>query len=191
MNHPHAGSISCKENCYTSPMEQQHAHLPYYSDPIPVCYSLDEVMEMMDSFPEFKVCFYLSNKSENDWDISKKRSYMNQVIPKFLYIPLSLPPDQVDQISGLATYAIDVDRVIAIDLDSTYSGNETLEEVFSKYIKLPSMYDLITRSSKDSFVAQSMDGHSTYERDYAVLKNIAAMMHTEIISFEKFSNLID
>jgi hypothetical protein len=184
------GVYHAKKTVILTPMEEHHAHLPYYSDLIPVCYSLDEFMEMMDSFPEFKVCFYLSNKTENDWDISEKRSYMNKVIPKFLYIPISIPPDQVDQISGLATYAIDVERVIALDLDSTYSGNETIEEVFSKYTKLPSMYDLITRSSKDSFVAQSMDGHSTQERDYAVLKIIAATMDTEIMSFEKFSNLV-
>ena len=41
-------------------------------------------------YKDLYICLYIADKTEEAWDISTSRVYMNQVNSKFMYLPVNI-----------------------------------------------------------------------------------------------------
>lgn len=69
---------------------------PFKHNKIPVADGLDGFVEFAKKFPGFTFCPYVAEKDDEGWDKSTSRVYMNQVLPRFLYVPVNVAKNDLD-----------------------------------------------------------------------------------------------
>ncbi len=57
---------------------------------IKICNNIEEVKEYLMKYKDLYICLYIADKTEEAWDISTSRVYMNQVNSKFMYLPVNI-----------------------------------------------------------------------------------------------------
>jgi hypothetical protein len=71
----------------TSSEAQLTPEFPYAHEKIPVAQGADEFVAFVEKYPDYAICPYVAFKDSSDWDKSTSRVYMNQLLPRFLYVP--------------------------------------------------------------------------------------------------------
>ena len=51
---------------------------------------MDEFVAFVEKYPDYAICPYVAFKDSSDWDKSTSRVYMNQLLPRFLYVYRSI-----------------------------------------------------------------------------------------------------
>ena len=51
---------------------------------------LDEIKKYVEENPSKKICLYFAEKTQEAWDISTSRVYMNQLDNSFAYLPVNI-----------------------------------------------------------------------------------------------------
>jgi hypothetical protein len=168
-------------------------HLPFIHDLIPVCYSLEDLIEFTENFPDFDLCLYLylAYKNEDTWAENKKRRYMNKIIPKLLFVPVTINPANLDEIRALSVFVEDKTNIIAMDITDKYAHHPSIDDVFRQHTDMAFVYDFLSRQKDGHFVAERVREISELERDYVVLKRLAGMVHHRMPTFGDFRQMAE
>jgi shikimate 5-dehydrogenase len=109
---------------------EANPELPYQRDKIPVSSGLDEFRAFVEQYPDFSVCPYVADKTDEGWNSSTSRAYMNQVLPKFLYVPVNVPKDDTQGLSDFFEAIRDDRRVPAVNITQPHKSSPVLRRIF-------------------------------------------------------------
>ena len=103
---------------------------PFINELIPVTEGLDGFKQFVEKYPGFNFCPYLADKTEDEWKISTSRQYMNQVLPRFLYIPVNIGDSDEEMLAKCIQYADDNSAVAAVNITKPHKSAPVLRKYF-------------------------------------------------------------
>lgn len=112
------------------PNDQTRESLPYLDQKIPVSNGLNEFQAFIEQYPGFTLCPYIADKTEEGWDNSTSRVYMNQVLPGFLYVPVNIPRDDQEGLRDFLTAVKDANHVAAVNITQPHKSSPVIRKMF-------------------------------------------------------------
>lgn len=106
------------------------SRMPFRERKIPVSKGLAEFNNFVEQYPDFYICPYIADKTDEGWDSSTSRSYMNQVLPGFLYVPVNVPKDDTQGLDELLMAIKDNKRVAAVNITQPHKSSPTIRRIF-------------------------------------------------------------
>jgi shikimate 5-dehydrogenase len=110
---------------------QASSEMPFQSEKIPVCRGLSDLLQFTEQYPNFYLCPYIADKTDEGWDSSTSRTYMNQVLPGFLYVPVNVPKEDTDGLDELLNSLKDNRRVAAVNITQPHKSNPVVRRIFT------------------------------------------------------------
>lgn len=104
--------------------------MPFERSKIPVCHGLHEFQAFINKYPDFTFCPYVADKTAEGWEVSTSRTYMNQVLPLFLYVPVNITRDDVEGLNEFFHAVKDDDRIAAVNITQPHKSNPVVRRVF-------------------------------------------------------------
>lgn len=104
--------------------------MPYERSKIPVSNGLSEFEAFVANYPNFTFCPYIADKTEEGWNVSTSRTYMNQVLPRFLYVPVNIPKDDVEGLNEFFSAVKDNTRIAAINITQPHKSSPVVRRIF-------------------------------------------------------------
>ncbi len=145
---------------------------PYATSRIPVAHGLQGLLALMAVNPEFAVCPYVAGKTDQQWEHSTSRVYLNQVLDRLIYVPVSIAADDLSGLSELARWARQEPRVVAINITHPHKNHPAWRQALADPTTPVSEIDTLIRDA------------SGWLRPYSL--NAAAFLgwyHTQMGSF--------
>ena len=97
---------------------------------IKVCYGVSALKDYLDVNKKAKICLYLAEKTDEAWDISTSRVYMNQIDENFKYLPVNIKKGDYDSIREVYKIAENDNRIVAINQTQPHKSNPVQKEYF-------------------------------------------------------------
>lgn len=104
--------------------------MPYEHTKIPVSNGLREFEAFIADYPDFTICPYIADKTEDGWDISTSRTYMNQALPSFLYVPVNIPKDDLERLNDFFNAVKDNSRIAAVNITQPHKSSPVVRRIF-------------------------------------------------------------
>lgn len=105
---------------------------PFGETKVPVCNGLPEFTSFVEQYPDFYICPYVADKSEEAWDVSTSRVYMNQVLPNLLYVPVNIQRDDSRELQKFFSATLDNQRIAAINITQPHKNSPTIRQIFQE-----------------------------------------------------------
>ncbi len=124
---------------------------------IKVCSNLEEVERFLQQNNDLKICFYLADKTIEDWEISTSRIYMNKINEKFVYLPINIKKGDRQSIKLLYELAEKNDKIVAINQTHPHKSNAVLQEKFAKQ-SMPTNVDALVKNKEKKLIGYNFNG---------------------------------
>lgn len=109
---------------------QKNAEYPFLHNKIPLANGLEEYISFTDTYPGFTFCPYVAEKDPEGWDKSTSRVYMNQVLPKFLYVPVNIAKDDLSALDEFFTWVQNRKDVSAVNITQPHKSSPVLRRLY-------------------------------------------------------------
>jgi len=103
---------------------------PFLHDKIPVADGLDGFTDFIGHYPECAFCPYVAEKDAEGWSKSTSRTYMNQVLPNFLYVPVNIPKGDQEALRGFFDFVQNRTDVPAVNITQPHKSSPVLRELY-------------------------------------------------------------
>lgn len=103
---------------------------PFLYEKIPVANGVQGFETFADQYPDFTFCPYVAEKDAEGWDRSTSRAYMNQVLPKFLYVPVNIPKGDLAELRAFFDAVQDRHDVPAVNITQPHKSSPVLRELY-------------------------------------------------------------
>lgn len=103
---------------------------PFLYEKIPVANGVEGFEMFADQYPGFAFCPYVAEKDAEGWDKSTSRVYMNQVLPKFLYVPVNIPKGDLAELRAFFDAVQDRSDVPAVNITQPHKSSPVLRELY-------------------------------------------------------------
>lgn len=104
--------------------------MPYEHTKIPVSNGLAEFEVFVARYPGFTFCPYIADKTEEDWSASTSRTYMNQVLSRFLYVPVNILKDDMEGLDEFFNAVKDNPRIAAVNITQPHKSSPVVRRIF-------------------------------------------------------------
>lgn len=111
-------------------MKTIESSMPFRESKIPISSGLEEFNNFIEQYPDFYICPYIADKTDEGWDSSTSRTYMNQVLPGFLYVPVNISKDDAQGLDELLTAIRGNKRVAAVNITQPHKSSPTIRRIF-------------------------------------------------------------
>lgn len=132
---------------YDTPETSTHREMPFGHTKIPVCRSLREFKTFIDTYPDATICPYIADKTDDAWDISTSRVYMNQTLHNFLYVPVNIPKGDERELQEFLDAVKDDTRIAAVNITQPHKSSPVLQRIFFGDEKTDQAIDTLIRSN--------------------------------------------
>ncbi len=95
---------------------------PFLHSKISVANGVEGFMSFIRTYPNFNFCPYVAEKDPEGWDKSTSRVYMNQVLPNFLYVPVNISKDDLDELRNFFTFVQDRNDIPAVNITQPHKS---------------------------------------------------------------------
>lgn len=109
---------------------QEQPELPFAVEKIPISEGVDAFKAFVDTYPGYAICPYVAYKDAEGWDRSTSRTYMNQVLPNFLYVPVNIVKDDSDELRRFFELVESMDNVPAVNITQPHKSAPIIREMF-------------------------------------------------------------
>ncbi len=113
-----------------SPEFPASAEMPFAQEKIPVAKGVEGFKTFIENYPNFAICPYIAHKDSEGWDKSTSRTYMNQVLPNFLYVPVDIEKDDTEELQRFFELVENMDRVPAVNITQPHKSAPTIRAMF-------------------------------------------------------------
>lgn len=140
---------------------------------IKVCFNLSEVNEFLQDHQNQKVCLYIADKTEQAWDISTSRVYMNQISNSFAYLPLNIKKDDFETIKKTYELAENNNQIVAINQTQPHKSNPVLKQWFASS-DIPENVDSLIKTKEQKLICYNLNGPAFtgwFEDEVCAFKN--------------------
>lgn len=103
---------------------------PFIHNKIPVADGLEGFASFAEKYPGFTFCPYVAEKDADGWDKSTSRVYMNQVLPKFLYVPVNIIGGDLDSLGVFFRSVQNRTDIPAINITQPHKSSPVLRELY-------------------------------------------------------------
>lgn len=105
---------------------------PFFHNKIPVTYGVEGFKDFISQkrFRDYTFCPFVADKGTGGWPISTSRIYMNQVLPKFLYVPVQIAKGDLRALGGLFKFVQNRDDVPAVNINQPHKSNPVLRDFY-------------------------------------------------------------
>lgn len=104
--------------------------MPYEHTKIPVSNGLSGFEAFIADYPDFTFCPYIADKTEDGWDISTSRTYMNQVMSGFLYVPVNISKDDLQGLDDFFSAVKGNTRIAAVNITQPHKSSPVVRRLF-------------------------------------------------------------
>ncbi len=127
-------------------------------DKIQVFKTLKEIEEYVKENSTKKICLYIAEKTQEAWDISTSRVYMNEISDDFSYLPINIEKDNLDLIKQIYDYSESCMQIVAINQTQPHKSNPVMKERFmNNEIK---NIDSLIKNNKGELEPYNLNGFS-------------------------------
>jgi len=142
-----------------SNMQSSVKEFPFQSEKVPICHGIEDLTSFLEKYSEYKFCLYLADKTDDAWDVSTSRVYMNRVIPELIYLPVNLPKDAAEDLRAFFAIAQQREDVIAVNITQPHKSNVVLREIFQDQ-NMPANVDALVKDESGKLVPFDLNGPS-------------------------------
>ncbi len=114
----------------SGPKSSTSETFPYSEQKVPVCYGLNEFQSFIKQYPNFTVCTYIADKTDDDWSRSTSRVYMNQVVPNFMYVPVHIPKEGQIELQSFLSAMKGMSHVAAVNITQPHKSSPVIRKMF-------------------------------------------------------------
>lgn len=107
-----------------------NSEYPFLHNKIPVADGLEGFASFAEKYPGFTFCPYVAEKDAESWNKSTSRIYMNQVLPKFLYVPVNIAGGDLDSLSTFFKSVQNRTDVPAINITQPHKSSPVLRKLY-------------------------------------------------------------
>ncbi len=107
-----------------------NSEYPFLHNKIPVADGLEGFASFDEKYPGFTFCPYVAEKDAESWNKSTSRIYMNQVLPKFLYVPVNIAGGDLDSLSTFFKSVQNRTDVPAINITQPHKSSPVLRKLY-------------------------------------------------------------
>ncbi|HEY6736837.1 MAG TPA: hypothetical protein VI322_03920 [Candidatus Saccharimonadia bacterium] len=140
-----------------SPELRQTSELPFAVEKIPVSEGVDAFKAFVDRYPDYAICPYVAYKDAEGWDKSTSRTYMNQVLPNFLYVPVNIEKNNTDELRRFFELVEDMERVPAVNITQPHKSAPVIREMFIGDANATENVDTLIRGSEGKLVPYDLN----------------------------------
>lgn len=133
---------------------------PFLNQKIPVSMNVSEFQLLCEQYPDFSYCPYLAYKDEEGWERSTSRIYMNQVLPKFLYMPVNISKDDNEELRRFFNQIREKRQIVAVNVTQPHKSNNVLMAEFADVDDKPTNIDTLLRGRDGRLVPFDLNGPS-------------------------------
>lgn len=105
--------------------------MPFAHEKIDVCDGIDGFRAFAERYPGFTFCPYLADKTDDGWAQSTSRVYMNQIIPRFLYVPVNIGKGREGDLAAFFDGVANDPRVVAVNITQPHKSNLVVMAMFA------------------------------------------------------------
>lgn len=106
------------------------AEYPFLHEKLPVANGKEGFEAFADRYPGFVFCPYVAEKDAEGWNRSTSRTYMNQVLPNFLYVPVNIPKGDMRGLRSFFEAVQTRGDVPAINITQPHKSSPVLRELY-------------------------------------------------------------
>jgi shikimate 5-dehydrogenase len=114
----------------TSPEQAASPEMPFAQEKIPVVKGVEGFKTFIENYPDFAFCPYIAHKDPEGWVKSTSRTYMNQVLPNFLYVPVDIEKGDTEELQRFFELVEDMNRVPAVNITQPHKSAPTIRAMF-------------------------------------------------------------
>lgn len=138
------------------PMDPEY---PFLYDKVPVTDGLKGFETFASQYPGFTFCPYIAEKDAAGWDRSTSRVYMNQVLPKLLYVPVNIARDNLAGLYAFFDLVQNRKDIPAVNITQPHKSSPVLRELYLGNASSEMNVDTLIRN--DEGVLEPYDLNST------------------------------
>jgi len=127
---------------------------------IPVCYSVQEVRNFVESHREVNIILYLAHKEKEAWEKSTSRVYFNQISQNLVYLPVDIAKGDLRELRQIYELAKNTGHIIAINQTQPHKSNPVVKELFSESSEKLVNIDTIIKDQSAQLKAFDLNGSS-------------------------------
>ena len=113
-----------------SPESASSPEMPFAQEKIPVVKGVYGFKAFIENYPDFAFCPYIAHKDPEGWVKSTSRTYMNQVLPNFLYVPVDIEKGDTEELQRFFELVDGMDRVPAVNITQPHKSAPTIRAMF-------------------------------------------------------------
>ena len=122
-------SLNPNEN-QSSPERILSPKMPFAEEKIPVANGVEGFKAFIENYPDYAICPYIAHKDTEGWDKSTSRTYMNQVLPNFLYVPVDIEKNDIEELQRFFELVEGMDSVPAVNITQPHKSAPTIKAMF-------------------------------------------------------------
>jgi hypothetical protein len=103
---------------------------PFLHNKIPVADGPEGFASLAEKYSGFTFCPYVAEKDAEGWDKSTSRVYMNQVLPKFLYVPVNIAGGDLDSLDAFFKSVQDRADIPAVNITQPHKSSRVLRKLY-------------------------------------------------------------
>ena len=126
---------------------------------IKVCNGVSDLKKYLENHEGIKICLYLAEKTEEAWDISTSRVYMNQIDEEFVYLPVNIKKGDLESIKEVYTIAEHNNQIVAINQTQPHKSNPVQREWFLNQ-DIPQNVDSLIKDKFNRLQCYNLNGPS-------------------------------
>lgn len=126
---------------------------------ISICYNIEDVRAILNNNPDTKFCLYLAFKTEEEWNKSTSRVYMNQIDKKFIYLPVNIRKNDTQMLESIYRLSEETPQIVAINQTHPHKSNAVLQEWF-KGQDIPINVDALVKDKNGKLQLYDLNGPS-------------------------------
>jgi len=121
---------------------------PFFYDKIPVADGVQGFVSFAEKYPGFTFCPYVAEKDAEGWNKSTSRVYMNQVLPKFLYVPVNMAGGDLDSLDAFFKSIQNRIDVPAVNITQPHKSSPVLRELYLGDARSEANVDTLIRNNE-------------------------------------------
>lgn len=121
---------------------------PFLHNKIPVAEGLEGFVSFAEKYPGFTFCPYVAEKDIEGWNKSTGRVYMNQVLPKFLYVPVNITGGDLDSLSAFFKSVQNRTDIPAVNITQPHKSSPVLRELYLGDVESEANVDTLIRNDE-------------------------------------------
>jgi len=129
----------------------------FFDSKVPICTNVSQVKELLNKYSDCNFCLYLAYKSEEDWDKSTSRVYMNKVSDKLIYLPINIEKEDYKSIEEVYVLSEATNQIVAINQTQPHKSNKVLREWF-KDQDIPQNVDSLVKDQNGKLQLFDLNG---------------------------------